>query len=1190
MSTAGLNITIGGNATQAVEAITNVERELKTLGTNAQQAGAEAKAGLDQAFSTVGIRSEQAIKAEIDAITGALHTMAASGTVTGDELQRAFVAAGKKIEVLQTEIQPIAPALGEIPPAAAAIGTALAAAFAVDKIAKLAVEFDSLSRAFKIITGDAKSAADEMKYVSRTAMKLGLDVSSAGNAWKDFSAATQGTVLAGQQARDIFEAVSGAMSQMGKSSAETNAVLNALTAMVNTGVVSMDALKTQLGTALPGALKIAADSLGITQGELVKLVESGKMLTVDLLPALAVGLKNAFKTDGEVGGLAAEWNRLTNTVKLSVEAISQAPAVMNSVGMAMTGLRLILARSAVIVSTLAEGITYLGQTIGTLAAVAATPLKLNDALADLSKKGIEAQQRIYALAVALGLAKPSTDALADAHNKLGAELNKGGTATAALTDEQKKQAAASAQAKESTAALTVHTEQANASFKNLTDAIRATTDIQKQHDQTAISAIAIAGQQKDVLQAEATAAGHAAESAQTLVNVKSASLAVAQRYLEGLQQEVIGLKEVDTKVQERIKLATEDVEKKQLEVGAAQAFAEAQALTAEKTTLATETLKDNSKRVGELRNAYNEATQALEIATQQHNAGKISNEAYAESVKNQRDALALYKDALNDAVTALKLKEEAEKRHIDLTVQGIGVQIESAKASQTVAKARGDETEAVKQGLLIKSLEADQAKAVAVGKDKEAKSFEETGNARIAEIKATGELTTEMKAEISAINDEIAAKKLEAQASKEAARAKKAESEAASSAARKAAEEGASAAQNADGWSQEEVAAHNKAVDALIAQQQAEYNLWNQKEIARVKSEQFQAVLKSLSQTTKEGTLSLSAAIDAAETYSHTLDSLDKQKLDQLNSAIASAKQQMESLKDSADSTLSSLQQELAQINGNYVKAEELRIASRKADLESQLAIARAQNNAAAENMLSQAIATLDQIASIKIAQARQQETDALAKTSQSSSQAASAAGQLGSAAQAASGAAQSVTLAAEQMATATQQTTTATRANQAANQAASTQLTTATQAASTAAQALGSVTTASVSMGGAAQQLEQAASLLSSSVSASNAASASPGSSSVRQDSSAGGERRTGEGGSGEVSSRETGRSPPENSPGNTDNSSYSGNSGNSPSPTANYTTNINIAGVLDLNDRATLESLTRKLSPIMADLMRKS
>ena len=317
---------------------------------------------------------------------------------------------------------------------------------------------------------------------------------------------------------------------------------------------------------------------------------------------------------------------------------------------------------------------------------------------------------------------------------------------------------------------------------------------------------------------------------------------------------------------------------------------------------------------------------------------------------------------------------------------------------------------------------------------------------------------------------------------------------------------------------------------------------------------------------------------------------LDKSTLSGLRSAIAAAHQQMESLKDSADSTLSSLQQELAQMNGNYVKAEELRIASRKADLESQLAIARAQNNAAAESMLSQAIATLDQIASIKIAQARQQETDALAKTSQSSSQAASAAGQLGSAAQAASGAAHSVTLAAEQMATATQQTTAATRANQAANQAASTQLTTATQAASTAAQALGSVTTASVSMGGAAQQLEQAASLLSSSVSASNAASASPGSSSVRQDSSAGGERRTGEGGSGEVSSRETGRSPPENSPGNTDNSSYSGNSGNSPSPTAHYTTNINIAGVLDLNDRATLESLTRKLSPIMADLMRKS
>ena len=118
MSAAGLNITIGGNATAAVTVLTDVERELARLGSAAQAAGTEAQAGLNKAFSTVGVRSEQAIKAEIDALTNALHAMATSGQVSGAEMQRAFVAAGQKIEALHQELQPIAPSLNAIQPAA----------------------------------------------------------------------------------------------------------------------------------------------------------------------------------------------------------------------------------------------------------------------------------------------------------------------------------------------------------------------------------------------------------------------------------------------------------------------------------------------------------------------------------------------------------------------------------------------------------------------------------------------------------------------------------------------------------------------------------------------------------------------------------------------------------------------------------------------------------------------------------------------------------------------------------------------------------------------------------------------------------------------------------------------------------------------------------------------------------------
>jgi tape measure domain-containing protein len=1100
-------------------------------------------------------------------------------------------------------------------------------------------------------------------------------------------------VLAGQSARDIFEAVAGALGQMGKTTGETDSALKSLTAMVNTGTVSMDALKTQFGAALPTALQATADQLGITRDELAKLIASGKALTVEVLPALAEGLTKATQNNGEITGLTQAWNLLTSAARLSVEAIVEIPGVMSAAGAAMAGIRAVVSGVGLAAAATSEALTLAGQSIAALAAVASSPLKIKDALADLSQKSGEAGQRIDHLAERLGLAKPPADDLAGAHSKLVAELDKGVTATTGLAGEQKKLVAeldkgvtattglageqkklvaeldkggtattgmageqkklvaeldkggtattglageqkklvaeldkggtASAKAQESTAALVVHTDLANTAFKNLTDAVRATNDIQKTHDQTAISAIGISGQQKDALEAEATAADHAADSAQELVRIKSASLDVAQRYLDGLRQEVAGIASVGDKMRERIRLAEEDVGKKQLEVSATKAFAEAQDLVAEKTRISAETLKDNSKRVGELRSAYDAAEQALKNANKLHDDGKISNEAYAEAVKKQRDALALYKDSLGDTVANLKLKEEADKRQSSLTEKAIIADIAAAKAGQDIARAKGDETEAIRLGIEIKEREADQSHALAEGKKKEFDNARASADARIAEIKASGDMTAALRAEIQALNDGVAAKKIDADISEQSARQASAQVDIAKNQA-DAAKAQADALKSLAGSSDQAKRGLNSvSVETAGLAQELGLSGKGVEDFSRKFSEvlepairatmsQFNGIAPSADRYIEAFSGAFNAASDAAKQYAGSLDyvsglterlqqassgaggelsaladqadrakggvsGLGDEEMGPLRDALADARRQLESLKDSARSTLSSLQQELAQMSGNYVKAEELRLASRKADLESQLAIARAQNNVAAESMLSEAIATLDQIATRKIAQARQQETDALAQTSQSSSQASAAAGQLATASVNAGAAASQMAAATAANQAANQA---ATAANQAANQAAHSQLATATQAAHTAASALGSVASASVTLGGAAQQLENAASMLSSTArsSANSAAQPALGVRSTPRDSSSGSERPSGETGRGETGRGETPSGDPSPS------------SGNSPAPAQNYTTHINIAGVLDLNDRATLESLTRKLSPILSDLMRKS
>lgn len=277
-----------------------------------------------------------------------------------------------------------------------------------------------------------------------------------------------------------------------------------------------------------------------------------------------------------------------------------------------------------------------------------------------------------------------------------------------------------------------------------------------------------------------------------------------------------------------------------------------------------------------------------------------------------------------------------------------------------------------------------------------------------------------------------------------------------------------------------------------------------------------------LGQAAQGGAQGLAALVAEAEQAANGMTRLDAQDLGRLRSAIESAKQQMASLKDSAESTLRSLKEELAQLNGNFAEAERLRMATRRADLDSQLSLARAQGNLAAQHSLTEANATLDQIAAKKIGEARQREADELARTSQASGQAMAAASNLSNAA----------------------------------------------QYANTAASAVRSAATASVTMGGAAQQLNQAANTLLSSFQ--SAPSNSGGGAGFGGESS--GEGRSGEPGgferrSGDSGSRDSGRS-----------------------SSANHVTNINIAGVLDVNDRATLEALTRKLAPHLSSLARRA
>ncbi|MBQ1782881.1 MAG: tape measure protein [Gammaproteobacteria bacterium] len=109
-----------------------------------------------------------------------------------------------------------------------------------------------------------------------------------------------------------------------------------------------------------------------------------------------------------------------------------------------------------------------------------------------------------------------------------------------------------------------------------------------------------------------------------------------------------------------------------------------------------------------------------------------------------------------------------------------------------------------------------------------------------------------------------------------------------------------------------------------------------------------------------------------AERTVERMDLLNESDLSGITGQINQAKQAMESLRNSAESTLTSLREELAQLQGNYAEAEKIRQAQRRTELESQLTTAKAYGDRDAIAQLTEALKLLDQVSKIQIAEAQQ--------------------------------------------------------------------------------------------------------------------------------------------------------------------------------------------------------------------------
>ncbi|GBG03897.1 hypothetical protein AZSI13_32240 [Azospira sp. I13] len=220
---------------------------------------------------------------------------------------------------------------GILKPVAAAVAGAFSVSALVDftrKLVEANLAAEGIRRTLNFGAGGMIAGGQDMEYLRQQAKLLGLEINTAGKAFAGLNAAANGTPLAGQPVKEVFEAVAGAATVMGLSGEQAQGALLALQQMMSKGTVQAEELRGQLGERIPGAFDIAARAMGVTTAQLNKMLEDGQVLSAEFLPKFAAELKKTIAADlpDAMRATQAELNRLSNIWGATLQNIGNAGA------------------------------------------------------------------------------------------------------------------------------------------------------------------------------------------------------------------------------------------------------------------------------------------------------------------------------------------------------------------------------------------------------------------------------------------------------------------------------------------------------------------------------------------------------------------------------------------------------------------------------------------------------------------------------------------------------------------------------------------------------------------------------------------------------------------------------------------------------------------------------------------------
>lgn len=185
--------------------------------------------------------------------------------------------------------------------------------------------------ALKNASTSAQEYNKNLKQIEKIALTTGAPIIETSDALRKFTGATRGTAIEGEKARKIFTSFSSAFAANGASTEELSRATKALSDMMSKGTIQAEELKGQLGDAMPGAVKLFADAMGVSTLELMKMMANGELLAEDVLPKVAAMLEKTVGTKAQdnLKTISGSWQDVKNQVVIFLDTLNNDRAVSN---------------------------------------------------------------------------------------------------------------------------------------------------------------------------------------------------------------------------------------------------------------------------------------------------------------------------------------------------------------------------------------------------------------------------------------------------------------------------------------------------------------------------------------------------------------------------------------------------------------------------------------------------------------------------------------------------------------------------------------------------------------------------------------------------------------------------------------------------------------------------------------------